>query len=680
MSHDIEDHASPNPIGATVPMAQPIPDPEGPFALPPGSAPPPMPWPQSLPRPEFPFPDPFHVPWPPFHFCKIDLPEGCYRISFAPNNILGTYQGTMRVDKAGGKTTVSGDLYWVPPYILALGSIGRARPASLIEKIPFPRPLGIPIYPRANYHSYLKVTGMSQSPLITTGLCTLTLTVDEYEYTLPPAGSFNGSFPSAPSRTLSIVFSPQSPPWSYPGAYFTGNAYQGTTQLGGVSMGWVSPYFRRATLEIDSLTGAVSPQTVGTENFKSVFATAGWSLSVIYDQTNVHVPAGVTAADCWSAANLHALMLSVRKPTTDLDKEWRMHLVVVPAKLGCGRGVMYDTINVPREGVASFCDDGYPSGDSSNFGTAANQKQRDIPRAFIRSANHEVGHGFNQVHQENEGGADNSIMTTTPSVADILGGPATGAPGVFPDDIALRFNNHVRHHLVHFPDIVVRPGGMTFGTGHSGTSIPEVDKGRHYFPSTELELTLTLKKQRVKLGEPLTISWCLENKTKVNVRVPSDIMLAAQHAFISVTDPHGHLRQMRSYVIQTDKVKIKDLKPGEKLEAETDLFWSTQGFAFTTPGHHVVEMRVLWSYEGVPVGSRASVNVFVDYPISDADNEVAAQLMNDEVGKFIALGGARHLKEAVARIEKVVGSHADHPACEKMCEFSGHKHYKAKKK
>ena len=93
-------------------------------------------------------------------------------------------------------------------------------------------------------------------------------------------------------------------------------------------MGWVSPYFRRATLEIDSLTGAVSPQTVGTENFKSVFATAGWSLSVIYDQTNVPVPAGVTAADCWSAANLHALMLSVRKPTTDLDKEWRMHLVV----------------------------------------------------------------------------------------------------------------------------------------------------------------------------------------------------------------------------------------------------------------------------------------------------------------------------------------------------------------
>ena len=33
--------------------------------------------------------------------------------------------------------------------------------------------------------------------------------------------------------------------------------------------------------------------------------------------------------------------------------------------------------------------------------------------------------------------ADNSIMTTTPSVADVLGGPTTGEPGVFPDQINL---------------------------------------------------------------------------------------------------------------------------------------------------------------------------------------------------------------------------------------------------
>src|SRR5207249_11065088 len=133
------------------------------------------------------------------------------------------------------------------------------------------------------------------------------------------------------------------------------------------------------------------------------------------------------------------------------------------------------------------CDDGYPSSDSLNFGAAANQQQRNVPRAFLRSVCHELGHGFNQIHQEQEGGADNSIMTTTPSVADALGGPFTGEPGVFPTEIALRFNDHVRHHLVHFPDIVVRPGGMTFGTGHSST-VPQAD--RYYFAKSQLDLTL----------------------------------------------------------------------------------------------------------------------------------------------------------------------------------------------
>ena len=56
-----------------------------------------------------------------------------------------------------------------------------------------------------------------------------------------------------------------------------------------------------------------------------------------------------------------------------------------------------------------------------------NEKQRNVPRAFLRSATHELTHTFNQIHQEQETAADNSIMTTTPSVADVLGGPTTGA-------------------------------------------------------------------------------------------------------------------------------------------------------------------------------------------------------------------------------------------------------------
>ena len=191
------------------------------------------------------------------------------------------------------------------------------------------------------------------------------------------------------------------------GPYYEGRLFEGGVDKGGVTLAWVSKFFRRATLEIDTLVGAVRPAPVpdgagGTEFFDTVFAKIGWQLTVVQDQLNVPVPAGVVATKCWSSADLHALMTTVRNPATNLDTEWRVHMIVVPAKLGCSRGIMYDQIGVPREGCASFSDDGYPPPNSSNFGAAANKKQRDVPRAFLRSATHELTHTLNQIHQEQE--------------------------------------------------------------------------------------------------------------------------------------------------------------------------------------------------------------------------------------------------------------------------------------
>jgi hypothetical protein len=611
-------------------------------------------------RPTIPFPG-GQLP----HVCNINLPAGCYRIIFKPKSGLTVFYGTMRVDDHGGKTTISGDLYrylrfpFKVPFERARPTIGHATVAERVSGLPpaidpgmlMPRPFNIPIYPRNRYHSYLRVTNVQRPPRLTFGPCRLTLTAQEYVYTQPPAGQFNGTFPAAPgSRTVTIVLDQRPAPPGFTSSYLEGKLYENGVDQGKFTMGWVSKFFRRTTLEIDVLMGAVAPAAVGGEDFRSVFAKAGWDLNVIQDQTNIPVPTGVTANACWSSADLHALMTTVRSPATNLDAEWRMHLVVVPAAMGCGRGVMYDTIGVPREGVASFSDDGYPTSQSSNFGTAANQEQRDVPRAFLRSACHEVGHGFNQIHQEQEAGADNSIMTTTPSVADVLGGPTTGAAGVFPDDINLAFNEHVRHHLVHFPDPVVRPGGMTFGTGHS-SSVPEAD--RYYFEPDELALELAATESRIELGEPLALRWTLTNASRQPLPVPSDIGIEAQHAFITVTDPRGRAKLMPSFVIRTDNVGIRMLEPDEHLEAQTRVYWSPRGFAFEEPGKYSVEVRMVWTAHGTPFGVRASTDVWVNYPRADEDNEAAAALLHPDVGKYVALGGGEHLFEAIERIQQV---------------------------
>lgn len=660
--------AEPLPLSLEMPVEL-TPNPEGE----PGS---PFPIPTPLPTLPRPWPDPFPLP----HLCIIRLPAGCYRVTFTPNRGFMVYHGTMRVDTANGNTTISGDLYRFLqlPWLFPATEVERAS----IKPFPFPFPhpfrYGIPIYARNRYHSYLKVTQVQRSPIFTTGDCHLTLTAQEYVYTQPPAGSFNGSFPAAPgSRTVTIVLQARPAPFGYTGSYFEGTFYEGGVAQGTFTMGWVSSFFRKATVEIDTVNGAVAPTAVpassglGTEDLKTTFATAGWDLNVAYDQANVAVPSGVTANVCWSNGNLHALMSTVRNPATNLDAEWHMHLLVVPATIGCGRGVMYDTIDVPREGVASFCDDGYPTAESGSFGTAANQQQRSVPRAFMRSACHEVGHGFNQIHQEQEAGADNSIMTTTPSVANVLGGPTTGAPGVFPNDIALRFNEHVRHHLAHFPDIVVRPGGMTFGSGHS-SQVPEAD--RYYFSAQELELTLDLREDHIELGEPLQLSWTLLNQSAAPLPVPSDISIEAQHTFISVLTPSGKVRSMPSFVIRTDEVTIEPLPSERALSADTRVYWSSHGFAFESPGKYLLEVRIVWTYQGVPFGVKASADLWVNYPQATVDNDAASQLLHPQVGMYVALGGdAPHLTDAVSRLDRVFGiaREGDQPAPKALRGYEG---------
>jgi len=636
--------------------------------------------PLSGPIPEPPGPRP---PIAPIRRCKLDFRDGCWEVSIRRNHSIWPLVGTLRVDRQAPDAgpdglIVSGDLYnqrFFPWPGKPVGPIGPVRPvpgdvaevsgsvAAAASRTKIESPLlrrRIPIFPRSRYHSYLKGTRLSV-PLFTVGArpCQVTLVLEQFDYTQPATGSFKGTFPATPSRTVRWVLN-QLPgpvlPW-LSGPEFEGRLLENGVDKGSVHLTWRSRFLRRAVLEIDTLVGAVAPKPVpnaagtGNEFFDTVFAQARWDLTVEVDQANVPVPAGVDPIQCWSAGNLHNLMASVRKATTNLDTEWRTHLVVVPAKLGCSRGVMYDQIDVPREGSASFSDDGYPTSDSSNFGAAANQKQRDFPRAFLRSATHEVTHAFNQIHQESETAADNSIMTTTPSVADVLGGPlpGQGAPGVFPDQINLGFNSTVRNHLAHMPDPVIRPGGWPFASWFPSGAPQAAD--RNLFDASEVTLEVTADTDRAALGAPVVVAWTLTNHTDAELTVPNDLRLEALFATMSVTDESGVDRPFRPFVITCDRASLQPLGPGEQLSAEHRVFWSSDGFALERPGRHVITVAVAWSAGGIPVGVLGSAEVWVDRPVTDGENRDAALVMNEQVGKWVSLGGeATHLAEAVDRL------------------------------
>lgn len=667
------------------PVAQPI-ELEQPTGL--------TPFPEDPTLPPLPI-DPLELRWPiprpeifeRYKFCSVQLPQGCYQLTVRPNNEFAEYRGTLRVDAQDGPLTASGDLYryrW-PFGGLTHGELSTSATTAVSNFAGLTGLTGlagltasryrkqtIPIYPINRYHSYLKVTGIRLwSRVPPGGTCTASITAEQYLYTQPPAGSFNGTFSPAPGfRTVTFSIHQVSGPTGYAGPHLEGTLLVGGVDSGTVDLQWVSKYFRKCTVEIDTLTGAVAPQPVpahpssraaaegkANEDFRTMLASAGWDARIEYDATAVAVPAGVTPNACWSSANLHALMLNVRKPTTNLDTEWRLHCVVVPATMGCSRGIMYDTIQVPREGVASFSDDGYPTSNSANFGTAANQTQRNTPRAFLRSCSHEIVHGFNQIHQEGEGGADNSIMTTTPSVADVLGGPASGDPGVFPTDIHLEVNEHVRHHLVHMPDICVRPGGMTFGSGHGGGFVPQAD--RYTFAEDELMLTVEVLQPDAAIGEPVRIRYVLTNTGTESLPVPADIAIEATYTTVTVIDPMGRSKEMPPYVIRCESAGISLLAPGASLSADTRVFWSTEGFAFTRAGTHVIDVALMWTAAEVPCFIHGQGTVAISAPISALDDEAAGILLHPQVGQFVALGGgATHLTEAVSRLDSLTGGGA----------------------
>jgi hypothetical protein len=393
----------------------------------------------------------FPQPWP-FKICSFTLKEGCYTLSFLPagaHPIFGPrFRGTMRVEQVGNGYRISGDLYRRPflfPHfpielLLTAPLSGDAEDTGGV----------IPIFRRQDYRSYLKGTAAQLFSIVPKGVeCSFTLDFDEFLYIHPGTG-FSGSFPAAPTRTLRFVLKGTGTP-----DFYQGDAFEGATNVGTVSVRWVSPFYRRADLVVHTLEGATTPPaSVDGNTFQTIFADVGWDLSVT-DGGTVPLPASLPGVDihaCWSLADLHTLMESVPGYNpTGLDSAWRSHLVAVPAQLGCARGVMFDSSlgadpnAIPREGTATFSDDGYPAGEvpdgmgGSHYDAAADHQQKDTPRAFLRSATHEVGHAFNQIHQGFEGGNDNSIMTPTPSVATVL-----GIGGTFPNQINLAFNDTVK--------------------------------------------------------------------------------------------------------------------------------------------------------------------------------------------------------------------------------------------
>ena len=597
------------------------------------------------------------------------LKQGCYTVQHTPTRagMFGSrFRGTVRVEETGGAPRISGDLY---RYRLLDPSVVGPTPDLVGEQERLERhgavpdeaadTTTIPVYSRRSYNSYLRGTG---ADLVS---APFSLEFEQFTYRHPATG-FDGSFPKNPGRRVRFTLEETATADLFRGQMHVLAPSGGKTLLGQVSIRWISPFFRRAELQIDTLSGAVPPPAVDGTDVRSIFADVGWDVTVA-DRGSIGLPpalAGVTPTKKWSEKELHTLMQSV--PGYDpagLDSRWRVHLVVVPARMGCNRGLMFDTEPtdpnaVPREGAATFSHDGYRAADfgpgaKNHFDAATGKRQHEVPRAYLRSATHEVGHAFNQIHQGDEDGIDNSIMSSTPSVATVL-----GAGGTFPDGINLAFNETVKRHLRHYPDPAVRPGGMEyFGATVNAPQPADVDW------VSNMRLEVVPSTERARLGQPITLEWTLTNEGAGPVAVPDRIDTETLIARVNVTDSGGRITFMRPPVLDACfTAHVVALDPGVSISGSTTLFWGKHGFAFETPGRHRVEVVLLWKLAGAPIAAAGETDVFVDYPVSDQDNEVADLMLHPEVGKAVWAGDVTGLIAGAERVRSVLERAGEHPA------------------
>ena len=101
-------------------------------------------------------------------------------------------------------------------------------------------------------------------------------------------------------------------PPGYPSSsnYLAGTVRNSTgIRVGELTMGWISKYLRKATLEIDRVAASEAPIDNGAGiDYRDVYNAIGWDVTIDVSDSNVTEASG----ESWSDAEMHAAMLARR--------------------------------------------------------------------------------------------------------------------------------------------------------------------------------------------------------------------------------------------------------------------------------------------------------------------------------------------------------------------------------
>lgn len=608
----------------------PLPDPLPPFPEPP--------IPQPLPHP-YPYPEaiPYPKPWPPFILRSLRC--GCYLVNYKPNgSALVTYDGTLRVECHTSGRTASGDLYQRPVIWLPFPGIPSTTWKAVLLAGPNPAS-GIPILSRSRYRYYLRVTQILEYFTLSNSF---TLGFEMWRFTKSSGGwSTGGTWTNEGAFTALMTW--QSAPSGYPssGDYLAGDVKNSSnTVVGRLTMGWVSQHLRRATIEIDRVSQSETPINNGAgSTWATIGGGIGWDITVDESDSNVTEPSGQS----WSDAECHAAMLA-RRDASNLDAEWRYHVLCVRRLDSTERGIMYDAYggdsnNVPREGCAISSHWTIPN--TAEWGFVQGVRFGAATAPYFRTAVHETGHAMGLYHNT----ADNGFMNTTNVIASNSLSP--GSPA-FPNNVQWSFNAEDAKRLRHMPDIYVRPGGTPFGTSYASTPISPADLGAEV---EGLDLQVTPLIGSVPIGAPVRVNIELTNVSDGPIEAPSTLNMKNGLVKGMVINPAGGVRAFSPLLLCMEDHPVAPLNPKQSVRHSITLLRGAQGSLFPMPGVHRIVVEVHWDSGDFEASVTGEANIMVTPAVDDAHAQAALKVLSTPDALLTLALGGDHLPDGIQAIQ-----------------------------
>jgi hypothetical protein len=569
---------------------------------------------------------------------RKSLRAGCHLLRYTPIQRAGAlqsihYDGTLRIERQSPTSvTASGDLYVHQTTVAWPGSrpLGTLKPTE-------PNPaVGIPIFSRKNYRYYVRVTKILEGSTITRGF-TLGFELHRFDHSTK-RWTKEGPF------TAKMTWAAAPPGYPATSDYLIGDVTRATGAVAGrITMGWISKYLRKATLEIDRVAAAEAPLDNGAGiDYRDVYGAVGWDVTIDVSDSNVTEPSG----EFWSDAEMHATMLA-RRDSADLDREWRYHLICVRRLDSTDRGIMYDAYggdsnNIPREGAGLSSHWTIPN--TSTWGAVRGQRFGTAPAPYFRTAIHEIGHAMGLYHNA----IDNGFMHTTPDIA-----ANASPPQQFPDNIQWAFSPDDRKRLRHLPDIWVRPGGTAFGTDYSTTPISPTDSIEE---AEGLILAVKPLLAAVPIGAPVRVEFTITNDTGQPLPIPASLNMKGGAVRGRVVDPGGTVRTFWPLVRCIEEEEIATIAPGETVGDSLTLLRGAEGALFASPGAHRVIVDVEWSLGEARIRLSGEAGVMITAPVNDGHAEAALKVLTSPDALLTLVIGGDHLDDGIEAIHAALDS------------------------